>query len=378
MSYSLTAYRHRLLGFLIAAAAIIGSSAAPDVMAQGKSETEGTQRKYAPSVLAQAESILEAAGLRRQGASIVLADQGEQLRNIAAIQRSVRGLTQERKTLEELQLRKQQLQANAAAANRSLRDLSLRGAGAVVTAADANRMTALSNALIAQMRELQRQEEELDKQIDAARAKLQAAEDVFVTQVLEARRALEESKAKLAKLYDDRKLKIAFEVLATEYQTPREFDPDTVVKLIEHRVANLEKDFIRESVELIDDGGRTRKIAVSVNDAPPVEMILDSGADLILLPKSVADRLGVRAEEDDPRVLMGVADGRTIPGRLVRLSKVRVGKFEVSNVEAAVLDVEGGEVEPLLGMSFLNNFQFKISAGDNKLWMTQVDGGEPR
>ena len=74
---------------------------------------------------------------------------------------------------------------------------------------------------------------------------------------------------------------------------------------------------------------------------------------------------------------MQLADGREIEGRLMKLTSVRVGKFTVENVECAVLAPEATMAEPLLGMSFLENFKFEIDAAAKKLNMIKVSGSDP-
>jgi len=56
----------------------------------------------------------------------------------------------------------------------------------------------------------------------------------------------------------------------------------------------------------------------------------------------------------------------------MKLTSVRVGKFTVENVECAVLGPAATMAEPLLGMSFLENFKFEIDAAAKKLNMVKV------
>jgi clan AA aspartic protease (TIGR02281 family) len=68
-----------------------------------------------------------------------------------------------------------------------------------------------------------------------------------------------------------------------------------------------------------------------------------------------------------------VANGDTIAARGVILPRVRIGEFEVQNVDAAVLEAAADTAEPLLGMSFLDHFKFEINAADRTLKMLRVN-----
>lgn len=93
---------------------------------------------------------------------------------------------------------------------------------------------------------------------------------------------------------------------------------------------------------------------------------------MISLPFRTATSLGITAPPDARALQLVMADGRTIPGRLVKLARVRIGKFEAKNVEAAILDPVAKGAEPLLGMSFLENFKFEVDVNERTLRMLRV------
>ncbi len=104
------------------------------------------------------------------------------------------------------------------------------------------------------------------------------------------------------------------------------------------------------------------------------EMVVDSGASIVLLPYEDAIKLGIKPGKNDPEIRMVVADGRTISGYKMTIKSMRLGKFTAKNVECAVLGAEATNAEPLLGMSFLGNFKFELDAGKSTLKMTQLGG----
>lgn len=107
-----------------------------------------------------------------------------------------------------------------------------------------------------------------------------------------------------------------------------------------------------------------------LNDLVKVSLMLDTGASLVVLKKSVADRLGIDLDGIKQEVDLSVADGRQVKAKYVVLNSVRVKDITAHNVEAAVMldDVEGAKFQDgLLGMSFLKRFNFKVDQKDNKL-----------
>jgi aspartyl protease family protein len=88
----------------------------------------------------------------------------------------------------------------------------------------------------------------------------------------------------------------------------------------------------------------------TVNGAP-ARFVVDTGATVVVLSKSEADRLAIRYV-DAPSSLASTANG-TVTYRVVKLDRVKIGDVELTNVDAAIL--EGAYDGPnLLGMSFLS------------------------
>ncbi len=107
-----------------------------------------------------------------------------------------------------------------------------------------------------------------------------------------------------------------------------------------------------------------------LNNLVNVSLMLDTGASLIVLKKSVADRLGIDLGSIKQEVNLSVADGRQVKAKYVVLNSVRVKDITAKNVEAAVMldNVEGAKFQDgLLGMSFLKRFNFKVDHKNNKL-----------
>ncbi len=88
----------------------------------------------------------------------------------------------------------------------------------------------------------------------------------------------------------------------------------------------------------------------------PVRFMVDTGASLVSLPASEAQRLSLDYKKGQ-KALMGTANG-TVPGYLIKLDTLRVGSVTLHGVDAVVLDGPGFD-SPLLGMSALNRLNMK-------------------
>lgn len=88
----------------------------------------------------------------------------------------------------------------------------------------------------------------------------------------------------------------------------------------------------------------------------PVRFVVDTGASLVSLPASEAQRLSLDYKKGQ-KTLMGTANG-TVPGYLVKLDTLKVGSVTLHGVDAVVMETTGFG-SPLLGMSALNRLNMK-------------------
>ncbi len=107
-------------------------------------------------------------------------------------------------------------------------------------------------------------------------------------------------------------------------------------------------------------------VYVKVNNKSYKEFMIDTGASLVVIPKKLAVELGVKREDEVQDIVLNMANGKSIKGRLVYLNKVEVSGMVANNVPAAVIDTSG-EITPLLGMSYFKNFFFQIDLANKKL-----------
>ncbi|MCP4650155.1 MAG: TIGR02281 family clan AA aspartic protease [PVC group bacterium] len=112
-----------------------------------------------------------------------------------------------------------------------------------------------------------------------------------------------------------------------------------------------------------------------INEELRAKLIVDTGATSILLTLEFAEQLNIdlyNAKE----IKIKLADGRISKAKAITLDSVKVQDMEVKRVDAVILLEEDtfSYWDGLLGMSFLNNFIFRIDAQNKQLILeTEVD-----
>jgi aspartyl protease family protein len=89
-----------------------------------------------------------------------------------------------------------------------------------------------------------------------------------------------------------------------------------------------------------------------------VEMIIDTGADLIVLPASMISKLGIAEDTLMPRV-MQTANGN-VDAKIGKLQGIRIEGETLENVDAAFVDDALLNHKSLLGMSALGRYKLVI------------------
>jgi aspartyl protease family protein len=240
-----------------------------------------------------------------------------------------------------------------------------------------NRLVGLLNSLEGQMQLAQTQIEQLKKQENEARAEMNKAREAYVQHVIEMRELADEVdevysidpadpalQAKLQELEKDKGEKLTFEATSSFRNSMK-------------KLVDLENSIHSESIQLRREGD-TFWASVVIDGEHTVEMVVDSGASLISIPFEMAKTLKMEPTARDEEILLTLADGSEIVGYLKTIKAVRVGQFTVENVKCAVLGPEAVEALPLLGMSFLGEFQFQLNASEATLGMTRVEDSSSR
>ena len=116
-------------------------------------------------------------------------------------------------------------------------------------------------------------------------------------------------------------------------------------------------------------------INVAINGGGTARLLLDTGATMITLSQDTARRVGLNLLEA-PKMPFSTAGGKALMP-LINLDRVDVGGASARFVEAAVNPLDMGDIDGLLGMSFLSNFKFEIDHAHSRLVLRPIsDKGE--
>lgn len=155
-----------------------------------------------------------------------------------------------------------------------------------------------------------------------------------------------------------------------EWQRQRKLEEERWLKRErELEEARRRKEFEPKEVKFSRD---TEQIVVNalLNGKTKASLLLDTGASTILLSSRIAEELGLESQVRRGKMVeMKMADGRMVDARYVVLDSVDVEGAVARDVGAVVL-VDSSQMDihdGLLGMSFLNRFNFQIDTVNKKL-----------
>lgn len=143
---------------------------------------------------------------------------------------------------------------------------------------------------------------------------------------------------------------------------------------MEAQEARVKEEFAPKQVELAQESGHIFVEAL-LNKKVSVQLLLDTGASWVLLSNNIAKKLDIDINDKEGIVQLQLADGRKINARYTLLEHISVQGIEAENVEAAILleDVAGMAFKDgLLGMSFLNRFNFKVDQNKKHLILEKL------
>jgi aspartyl protease family protein len=123
-------------------------------------------------------------------------------------------------------------------------------------------------------------------------------------------------------------------------------------------------------IKLAFSGGVPHVDAV-LNDSITKSMVIDSGAAIVSIPRSVADDIGIKLTPDDPKLTLVTANGQQVEARISKIASIRVGPYTVNDVPCAVLPA-GTDAECLLGGTFLRHFLYRMDLGTAQLFLTPL------
>lgn len=332
----------------------------------------------AAQALAQApsaEEILTSKGLRKLNTSFVVPDETELSKSLHQAEAARRDLVDAQKELgqrKKVVEDKRQLLVNYMEQRRQLREQLLNARSVEAH----NRVVAALNEVGDRVVLLVESKQEEQAQ-QAATARVSQLTEQYLDQLLKARATHDRVAARYGELAVDPDVQHALQEYNQTSPRTHTLGPTATFQSNGRRLAKLEEAVQSDSIELRHGRGGLWHLTAVFNGSHALEMAIDTGASMIVLPRKVAEEAGLRPSEDAPKIQLHVADGRVVEGRLVVADKVRVGRFTVEKVECAVMPSEMGETVPLLGLSFFKHFTFKLDTTAGKLNLSHVDSVEP-
>jgi len=326
--------------------------------------------------LADAKKALEAQGVRVLTTGVLLAKELElpkELNKAASLRKTLIEATKAQQTSAQLEVKGEQTVVD------------LRKQHVVLSAQLAGNNpnnVARNNQLIGALQAVQGQLELVGKQIaeqeeltKAARVKANEAREAYIQFTLDARKLADQVTADYEGQAANTEVAAALDAYNKAAGKQFKLVPSPPFNTAVRRLTAIEETILSESIPLIGEGRNVARVNVVIGKHQQ-EMVVDSGASSILLPYALADKLGLKPSQGDPKINMQLADGRVIEGHRKIIPSVRVGKFTVEKVECAVLGEEAVNAEPLLGMSFLGHFKFELDADAKTLTMVKIAGAE--
>ncbi len=102
-----------------------------------------------------------------------------------------------------------------------------------------------------------------------------------------------------------------------------------------------------------------------VNGRSTIKFILDTGADLTIIPRSLVQQSGISVDSSTTVPVTGI--GGTVFRPLVKIDSLKVGEAEVRNLDVIVSEDASLSGQGLLGGDFLGQFLVGIDYTENQL-----------
>jgi len=125
--------------------------------------------------------------------------------------------------------------------------------------------------------------------------------------------------------------------------------------------------FRGERVIELEREGNSFYVEARINGKQSARLMLDTGASSVQITPRLARRAGIDIAGGES-VKCTLANGASVPARAVTLDEVRLNGVKARDVRALILDQDASsDSDGLLGMSFLDNFIFKVDPNNNQL-----------
>lgn len=312
-------------------------------------------------------AVLEKKGLKKSGAAHILADDEMKvtkgLKDLQDAKKKVAQDARERRKLEKFINQAKGFIGNADLERRKLND-------ELATTADAfghNRIIAKMNSLTSKINEAITYKETQEKKLKALG---DAARSDYIGVVMKLEEQVKKVEEKYAGLAADDEVKAAL----ASTKPPGKLGPSAAFALAANQLKKLRADIAAETINVTMEND-IPWVDVTINGSSTRQFVFDTGASIIAIPADMAKALELVAPKDATIIRLQLADGKVVEGKLIMLKTVRVGTFEVNDVEAAILPESLVAAAPLLGGSFHRNFIHKLDTGKGELHLARIGPG---
>jgi clan AA aspartic protease (TIGR02281 family) len=234
---------------------------------------------------------------------------------------------------------------------------------------------AANNTLVGQLNAIKAKLDQIDDQLESSRNKLAESREAYIEHLLKARGIIKDVEKKYEEASADPQVKAALAKLSKDSGNEVALAPLGSFYRAEKDLAKLEEQILSDTIVARVQSGNLL-VSTMIDGEHPLEMMVDSGASVVTLPYAAAVAAGLKPKDTDPVAEFQIANGSIIKGQMITIPSLRVGKFTVENVEAAVLGPEAVNAMPLLGMSFLEKFEVKIDSERGNLVLSRIEGTE--
>jgi clan AA aspartic protease (TIGR02281 family) len=234
-----------------------------------------------------------------------------------------------------------------------------------------NQLIGAANATIGEINLLNHEKEQTTKELDRTRTAANSAREKYVQQISKIRAEADRVSARYVELEKDEEAQSALKEWNAAAKSSLEIRPSRLFQAGLKRIADLEKTVISEKIPLRREGN-SYYATVVVNGDHVVDMVVDTGANSLVLPYKTAMECGVKIDASAMPIKMKVASGTVSKASLVTLDSVKVGQFTAKKVECVVLPPEATNAPILLGMTFLGHFNFSMNG--TELVLSKIDG----
>ena len=109
-------------------------------------------------------------------------------------------------------------------------------------------------------------------------------------------------------------------------------------------------------------------VEVQINGGVKANLMVDTGASMVILSERLGGVLNVNNNQNLPSMSFDTAGGK-VDSPLFVMDSLRVGNAEAFGIEASTNPHFNGEVDGLLGMSFLGDFKVEIDKENLKMFL---------